>query len=184
MYLNILKESLKEYKSWLNSLDFNLKSIETSIFQNDNRNILIEKLTSFGLSAIVMHIIFGFFTGGISIIFMLVSGFLSWLASKLTFNFLFGKARTKKDLLESELIVIEKIKDLENFIDLEKIKLLKKESMIYFEYYQRKKDMFNELNKNLKNMDQSKLSKAYKIKLNNAIFNYDKCIFNFDIVYT
>ena len=183
MYLDILKSHLKNYKDWLNDLDMNLKSIETSILQNDKRNILLEKFTSYGLSAILLTTVSGFFTGGTSLVAMIGGGILGLVSSKLTFNHLFGKIKTEKDLIESELLVIKKIIDLQSLVDEEKLKILKK-NHIYFDYYSEKKEFFNDLNYALKNMDNSNLSRLYKVKFNNAIIEYDRNIFHFNDVYT
>jgi len=169
MYLNLLKKEIKDYKEWLNDTNNLLLKLIHAIYQNDDRNILIEKISSYGIASItggILWNILGAFTG-VGILFTIVTTIGSLIFSKVTFNKLYGKVRNNDDLSNDEKLLVSDLKKYIEFIKQEKIKLLKKGSLT-FELYPLKRQKLNNLI-NLLESTNLNLSFMYKKQYKNYL---------------
>jgi len=187
MYLNQLKDKLAIYKNWLAEHEFFLEKLKAIIYQNDKRDILVEKITSYGIATIGGHflgsLIGGFLTGGAGFLWGIAGVIGGVVASKVTFNKLYGKIRNYNDLNLSEKLVIDELEKLITLFKKDKFDIIKKEKKIYFTYYVNKHQKLINFNNLLKRMDSSELSYTYRGKFEKNKFAYKNLIKKFENSY-
>ena len=187
MYLNQLKDKLAIYKNWIMEHEFFLEKLKSIIYQNDKRDILVEKITSYGIATIGGHVIGsligGFLTGGAGFLWGIAGVIGGVVASKVTFNKLYGKIRNYNDLNPSEKLVIDELEKLITLFKKDKFNIIKKEKKIYFGYYVEKHQKLMHFNDLLRQMDSSELSYTYRNRFEINRFAYKNLISKFEDSY-
>lgn len=183
MYLKLLDREVKDYKYWLRDTQNNISEIVSAIYQNDDRDILVEKITSYGIASVIGLVLWnvvGALTG-VGFVFTIITTIGSLLLSKFTFHKLYGKVRTFEDLNNEEKILVKKLESYLEDLKKEKIQLLKKGNL-FFQLYPRKKQALKGILNFLDNTNVN-LSYMYRKTYKDRVMKFKIQINKFNQVY-
>lgn len=187
--INKLNQLIEDYHVWLKKYNFQLDLIEETILQKDNRDKIEEKIVSIGISSIFVSIVVGFLSligvtafagfGGTVVLFI-----IGWFLSKGLNRKIFGTERKVESLNDEETQLIEIKNQVQKHLKPITLRARLKKEKVNFTKYPELKNIFNDLNVQMKSYNADKLALKYRNRHSNLIKKQILLIHDFEKIYT